>query len=312
MHHLNGNASESSADISALTAEFQAILDSLPKDADNTEALSHVLEIAGIPTTIIDGEALVPVELDLASITAYSDLEGIEMELDDMNATAAGDYDSDVIEESGLYEISNPGSPPSSIHSSSHYGMITTNVVDEHSAAAQKILDALLLGDVDTAEAYLPDIIDIEDDESSMSSEDSFQLLPSPPQTRVAASSSSATTKGQRPERRGRKPGKKLAKGSLAYVKDKSLRKKEQNKTAATRYRQKKKAEFSTVLGTEAELQIVHDDLEKKRDNLNREILMVKQLLRDVIQAKKPVIVTANKGKSIVLGSVSSGRNRRK
>lgn len=71
-------------------------------------------------------------------------------------------------------------------------------------------------------------------------------------------------------------------------MKDKVIRKKEQNKTAATRYRQKKKLEFSVILESEAELQQEHDNLEKKKDDLQREILMVKQLLRDVIQSRKP------------------------
>jgi hypothetical protein len=328
-HFINGTESESSADISVLTAEFQAILDSLPKDSDNTEALSQVLEIAGIRTTIIDGEALVPVELDLdlASIcdAGYENFTGhnnnnMDMDLDDMN-NEISDNDSDIIEESELYEISNQGSPTASVYSnSSRYGMITTNVVDQHSEAAQKILDALLIGDVATAETYLPDIIDVsdtEDDESTMSSEDSFQLLPSSSShySNATATTSSVNENKKTTERRGRK---KLAKGS---VKDKGLRKKEQNKTAATRYRQKKKIEFSLILETEAELQQEHDDLEKKRDNLDREIKMVKQLLRDVIQSKKPTSNNNKAKKSIILESVGLtvststnliGRNRRK
>lgn len=286
VHILNGQVSESSADISSLTAEFQAILDSLPKDSDNTEALSHVLQIAGIPTTIIDGEALVPVELDLTGIT-QSDLLNNNMDMEDIDNVYVqdmSDNDSDIIEESELYEISNQGSPAYSVHSNSNFGpMLTTTVVDQHSEAAQKILDALLLGDVATAETYLPDISrsDVEDDDdSSMSSEDSYHPLPSPPRARPVVE--------KKPERRGRKPTKKVAKGSSAYVKDKVIRKKEQNKTAATRYRQKKKLEFSVILESEAELQQEHDNLEKKKDDLQREILMVKQLLRDVIQSRKP------------------------
>lgn len=190
VHILNGQVSESSADISSLTAEFQAILDSLPKDSDNTEALSHVLQIAGIPTTIIDGEALVPVELDLTGIT-QSDLLNNNMDMEDIDNVYVqdmSDNDSDIIEESELYEISNQGSPAYSVHSNSNFGpMLTTTVVDQHSEAAQKILDALLLGDVATAETYLPDISrsDVEDDDdSSMSSEDSYHPLPSPPRAR--------------------------------------------------------------------------------------------------------------------------------
>lgn len=316
VHDLNGNASESSADISALTAEFQAILDSLPKD--NTEALSEVLEIAGIPTTIIDGEALVPIELDLNTFITASDEQSINTE-ENMDLDEINDNDSDIIDESELYDISNQGSPTPSVYSNSHYNpMISTTVVDEHSEAAHQILDALLVGDVDKAETYLPSIADTdpdytEDDEESLSSESeySFDLGPSSSQRRASASSPAAVNK---PERRGRKPGKKLAKGSPAYIRDKTLRKKEQNKTAATRYRQKKKMEFSIILGAEEELQKENDELEKKKDNLQREILMVKQLLRDVLQAKKPVLAKKQVAPIIHGGSstTSVGRNRRK
>jgi hypothetical protein len=110
-----------------------------------------------------------------------------------------------------------------------------------------------------------------------------------------------------------------LAKGSLEYIRDKSLRKKEQNKTAATRYRQKKKMEVAVTLETESELQERHDNLEKTKDDLHRQILMVKQLLREVINAKKlsspifkrenPVVVG---GSGTVPVSRAVGRNRRK
>jgi len=302
IHLLNSQASQSSADISALTAEFQAILDSLPKD--NTEALSHALEIAGIPTTIIDGEALVPVELDL-----HPDLQSLEMDLDDLNVHAISEND-DVIEESELYgmsDMSNQGSPASSVHSV--YELVEE--VDEHSEAAQKILDALLLGDVATAETFLP-VID--NDESSMgSNEDSFQLQEYP-RVQYAGRSSTGAVDDKKPERRGRKPGKKLSKKSPAYVKDKTIRKKEQNKTAATRYRQKKKMEFAIILDSEEQLQNEHNDLQKKKENLDKEILMVKQLLRDVIRAKKPSYPAAKPtvtGGKLTVSSII-GRNRRK
>jgi hypothetical protein len=191
IHHLNNLASESSADISILTAEFQAILDSLPKDSDNTEALSQVLEFAGIPTTIINGEALVPVEFDFSSIQSF------DMELDDLNADTISETDSNVIDESELYgmsDISNQGSPASSVHSS--YSLIHEEIeVDHQQEAAEKILDALLIGDVETAENYLPEIVDDEDDDdSSISSEDSYH--PSTPvRQRVAV-------EAKKPERR--------------------------------------------------------------------------------------------------------------
>jgi hypothetical protein len=278
---LNNVQFSDSADISTLTAEFQAILDSLPKDEDNTEALSQVLEIAGIPTTIVDGEALVPVELDLTGM----DLE----EMNDMEEEVMSD--SNVFEESELYgmsDLSEQGSPASSVDSS-HYQMEDIEV-DEHSRAAQNILDALIQGNVAAAESFLPVIAEDEDESSS-------------------SSFAEVEEKPKKPERRGRKPAKKLPKSTL--IKDKALRKKEQNKSAATRYRQKKKMEFALVVETEAELQQEHDSLEKKKQDLQKEILMVKQLLRDVIQAKKPAKPVVKGSLSLVIPAVV-GRNRRK
>jgi len=120
--------------------------------------------------------------------------------------------------------------------------------------------------------------------------------------------------------RRGRKPGKRLAKGSIEYIRDKSLRKKEQNKTAATRYRQKKKMEVAITLETEAQLQEKHDNLQKSKDDLHRQILMVKQLLREVINAKKasslPILKGSSTTSTVVRSSIPVsrvvGRNRRK
>lgn len=72
--------------------------------------------------------------------------------------------------------------------------------------------------------------------------------------------------------------------------------------------------EFAIVVETEAELQEQHDALEKKKEDLAKEIQMVKQLLRDVLQAKKPAPAKS----PIVIGrvgvptSTTIGRNRRK
>lgn len=277
---LNNVQFSDSADISILTAEFQAILDSLPKDEDNTDALSQVLQIAGIPTTVVNGEAVVPVELDLS------------MELDEINNMDII-ADADVIEESELYgmsDLSSHGSPASSVHSHSQYQLDEIEV-DEHSRAAQNILDALIQGNVAAAESFLPRIVEEPATSSSSYVEEIVEAVE------------------KKPERRGRKPAKKTAK---ALIKDKAQRKKEQNKSAATRYRQKKKMEFAIVVETEAELQEKHDALEQKKEDLAKQILMVKQLLRDVLQAKKP----AMPAKPIVIGSVplptTIGRNRRK
>lgn len=82
----------------------------------------------------------------------------------------------------------------------------------------------------------------------------------------------------------------KAPKKRRAYTKgapeDKKVRKKEQNKNAATRYRMKKKAEIEVVLAEERELTKHHDNLETKIVDLQREIKYLKGLMRDLFKAK--------------------------
>lgn len=67
---------------------------------------------------------------------------------------------------------------------------------------------------------------------------------------------------------------------------DRRSRKKEQNKNAATRYRQKKKAEIEVLLGEESTLRQRHTDLGDKCSDLQREIRYLKGLMRDLFKAK--------------------------
>lgn len=67
---------------------------------------------------------------------------------------------------------------------------------------------------------------------------------------------------------------------------DKKFRKKEQNKNAATRYRQKKKAEVEEILSEEKGLLDEHDKLDSQVTDLQREIKYLKGLMRDLFRAK--------------------------
>lgn len=67
---------------------------------------------------------------------------------------------------------------------------------------------------------------------------------------------------------------------------DRRSRKKEQNKNAATRYRQKKKAEVEVLLSEESTLRLHHTDLGNKCADLQREIRYLKGLMRDLFKAK--------------------------
>ncbi|XP_054288227.1 cyclic AMP-dependent transcription factor ATF-5-like isoform X1 [Macrosteles quadrilineatus] len=67
---------------------------------------------------------------------------------------------------------------------------------------------------------------------------------------------------------------------------EKKLRKKEQNKNAATRYRMKKKQEIEEILGEEKQLLQKNDQLKAELTELGREIKYLKNLMRDLFKAK--------------------------
>lgn len=67
---------------------------------------------------------------------------------------------------------------------------------------------------------------------------------------------------------------------------EKKLKKMEQNKTAATRYRQKKRAEQEALSGECRELEKKNDVLREKADSLSKEIQYLKDLMEEVRKAK--------------------------
>ncbi|XP_070517193.1 activating transcription factor of chaperone isoform X2 [Cardiocondyla obscurior] len=73
---------------------------------------------------------------------------------------------------------------------------------------------------------------------------------------------------------------------SRSSLEDKKVRKKEQNKNAATRYRQKKKQEIKEILGEERELAEHNEQLKEKMKSLQQEIGYLKGFMRDVFKAK--------------------------
>lgn len=73
---------------------------------------------------------------------------------------------------------------------------------------------------------------------------------------------------------------------SRPSIEDKKVRKKEQNKNAATRYRQKKKQEIKEIQGEECELTEYNEKLKDQLKDLQREIGYLKGLMRDLFKAK--------------------------
>lgn len=68
---------------------------------------------------------------------------------------------------------------------------------------------------------------------------------------------------------------------------DKKLKKMEQNKTAATRYRQKKRAEQEALTGECKELEKKNEALKEKADSLAKEIQYLKDLIEEVRKARE-------------------------
>ncbi|XP_022226555.2 activating transcription factor of chaperone isoform X2 [Drosophila obscura] len=70
-------------------------------------------------------------------------------------------------------------------------------------------------------------------------------------------------------------------------VEDRKIRKKEQNKNAATRYRQKKKIEMESVLGEEQELTQENEGLRRTLRERRSEMRYLRQLIREFYQERK-------------------------
>jgi len=88
-----------------------------------------------------------------------------------------------------------------------------------------------------------------------------------------------------RPYERPRKPGKPgLSKDVIQQ--ERKMRKKQQNKDAATRYRQKKKAEANGVGDECGELEARNNELHESVDTMTKEIQYLKDLLAEVYEAK--------------------------
>ncbi|KAF5928103.1 hypothetical protein HPG69_017643 [Diceros bicornis minor] len=82
-------------------------------------------------------------------------------------------------------------------------------------------------------------------------------------------------------------PGEKMVAAKVKGEKlDKKLKKMEQNKTAATRYRQKKRAEQEALTGECKELEKKNEALKERADALAKEIQYLKDLIEEVRKAR--------------------------
>uniref|UniRef100_M3YPM9 Cyclic AMP-dependent transcription factor ATF-4 n=1 Tax=Mustela putorius furo TaxID=9669 RepID=M3YPM9_MUSPF len=82
-------------------------------------------------------------------------------------------------------------------------------------------------------------------------------------------------------------PGEKTAAKVKVEKLDKKLKKMEQNKTAATRYRQKKRAEQEALTGECKELEKKNEALKERAESLAKEIQYLKDLIQEVRKARE-------------------------
>ncbi|XP_056442146.1 cyclic AMP-dependent transcription factor ATF-4 [Gadus chalcogrammus] len=138
-------------------------------------------------------------------------------------------------------------------------------------------------------EAFPPDeaspvTSDCDSDSGIESASSSPPRISSPSPSSPSSAGSSRTKPYSRPE--AASTDRKSAGGAPPRVVEKKLKKMEQNKTAATRYRQKKRVEQEVLSGECDELETKNHALAEKVDALSREIKYLKDLMEEVRNAK--------------------------
>ncbi|GLD63893.1 cyclic AMP-dependent transcription factor ATF-4-like isoform X2 [Lates japonicus] len=163
-----------------------------------------------------------------------------------------------------------------SIPTSAHFVVVLTNK-DETSLVALP----------DPSIKTPPPSSDCDDDSGFESVASSPPRLPSPPPTPSQTAGSSRTKPYSKPEpATASSPSTKVSRvksvSGAPKVVEKKLKKMEQNKTAATRYRQKKRVE-QDLLNTECEeLEKRNHELMEKAESISREIQYLKDLMEEV------------------------------
>ncbi|XP_030561213.1 uncharacterized protein LOC115762977 isoform X1 [Drosophila novamexicana] len=130
-------------------------------------------------------------------------------------------------------------------------------------------------GDISAADSSMADADEDWLPESSSSSP--AHTIGEEQQSTLSASSSSSSS--SKAKKRTRTYGR--------GVEDRKIRKKEQNKNAATRYRQKKKMEMEHVLGEEQELMQANEALRRTLSERQHESRYLRQLIREFYRERK-------------------------
>lgn len=151
---------------------------------------------------------------------------------------------------------------------------------------SNSLLAQYLLGNLDTSPQGSQSSFDISDLESVTSdlqtSDDDSDYVPSPYRVSKTRSTPYARSKAKSDS----KSKANTALSKEARTLDRKLRKKQQNKDAATRYRQKKREEADLIDKECQELEDRNTELKDKVDQMAREIGYLKNLLAEVYKAR--------------------------
>jgi len=258
-----------------LSAEFQTILAGLSAQVTSIDT-GEVIQLLGVPCTLE--------EIQLLHLSEPSDESGQnDCKQDDTSDSDAGNS-MDTDDQSHTFdhfELQLISLNQSQDHEGSYSNVSSpSSISDEENDIAdntcENILDALLQGDLNTAKSFIPSHV---------------ELITSNDTSHTSPSSSGSQTRGKRSvpslPKSGRGGCSGMKKPRLPRNTDKSQRKKEQNKTAATRYREKKKLQAAIITVQEDALEKVNNELIERRDDLRRQVLIYKELLRAVMSDRK-------------------------
>ncbi|KAL5279398.1 ATF4 family protein [Megaselia abdita] len=131
----------------------------------------------------------------------------------------------------------------------------------------------------------LPDNWNDEEDDASLMDDDS-SWEPASPSFDGNSSIGSPSSGGKISSKSSSNGDKKRTRPYGRGPEERKSRKKEQNKNAATRYRQKKKEEMKHILDEESVLVDKHDELAKKVSDFENEVKYLKKLIREFYKNK--------------------------
>lgn len=179
--------------------------------------------------------------------------------------------------------LSEPSSPASTSadDSFSSLASLLTQATSSDSEPADVDIDMLML--LSQVQAH--------EDEIKSDSEGVISVLPalliqSEPISPIPVEEPLVKTHRPKPYERPRKPGSTKGLPREVIQQERKMRKKQQNKDAATRYRQKKKAEATTVDSEVQGLEDRNTSLKESVESMTKEISYLKDLLVEVYQAR--------------------------